>query len=94
MSTTSLKLPQDIKQLAAEAAEQQGISPHAFMVDAIRVAAINAEKYRQFLADATDAMEEMYASGKGYVAEDVHTYLRARAQGLPAKRPEATSWQK
>jgi hypothetical protein len=31
MSTTSLKLPDDMKQLAAAAARRQGVTPHAFM---------------------------------------------------------------
>jgi len=40
MATTSLKLPDEVKQLAVAAAKHQGITPHAFMVDAIRVAAV------------------------------------------------------
>jgi uncharacterized protein (DUF1778 family) len=43
MSTTSLKLPEDVKQLAAAAAKEQGVTPHAFMVEAIRAAAAHAE---------------------------------------------------
>ena len=43
MSTTSLKLPDDLKERAAAAAKIQGITPHAFMVEAIRMAATAAE---------------------------------------------------
>ena len=39
MATTSLKLPDELKERAAKAAQELGISPHAFMVDAIRHAA-------------------------------------------------------
>ncbi|MCP5143276.1 MAG: hypothetical protein H6978_00465 [Gammaproteobacteria bacterium] len=92
MSTTSLKLPDDIKRLAAAAAKQQGITAHAFMVDAIRVAAINAERRAQFVADAVASREEAVKSGKGYEAEDVHTYLRARAQGNRASKPKSKTW--
>ena len=35
MATTSLKLPDDLKQRAAKAAHELGVSPHAFMVSAI-----------------------------------------------------------
>lgn len=94
MSTTSLKLPQDVKQLAITAANHQGISPHAFMVGAIRDAATNAEKRNRFVADAVAARAEAIECGEGYAAEDVHAYLRARTQGEPVKRPEAKVWRK
>lgn len=92
MSTTSLKLPDDVKQLAVAAATQQGVTPHAFMVDAIRAAATNAERRARFAADAIASRKQAIKSGKGYAAEDVHTYLRARAQGKSAPKPRARSW--
>ncbi len=92
VSTTSLKLPEDIKQLATAAAKQQGITPHAFMVDAIRTAATNAEKRAQFVADAIASRKETIKSGKGYAADEVHAYLQARAQGKPAAKPRSKSW--
>ena len=55
MSTTSLKLPDDVKQLAAEAAKTQGITPHAFMVSAIRDAATAAAQRAEFMAEALAA---------------------------------------
>lgn len=92
MSTTSLKLPQDVKQLVASAANRQGISPHAFMVGAIRAAATNAEKREQFVAGAVAARAEAVESGEGYAAEDVHAYLRAKVHGQSVDKPQATVW--
>lgn len=92
MSTTSLKLPEDLKQLAAAAAKQQGITPHAFMVEAIRAAATNADRRAQFVADALASRKEAVKSGKGYEATEVHAYLRARAQGKSAPKPRAKTW--
>jgi uncharacterized protein (DUF1778 family) len=92
MSTTSLKLPKDVKQLAAEAAKQQGVTAHAFMVDAIRAAATNAERRAQFVADAIVSKKEAVKSGKGYAAEEVHAYLRVRAQGKSTPKPKAKTW--
>lgn len=92
MSTTSLKLPEDVKQLAVAAAKHQGVTPHAFMVDAIRAAATNAERRAQFVADAVASRKEAVKSGKGYVAEEVHAYLRARVQGRSTFKPKAKSW--
>lgn len=93
MSTTSLKLPEDLKQLAAAAARTQGITPHAFMVNAIRAAATAAEKRAGFVADALAAKAETLESGQGYAAAEVHDYLRARAQAKPAPpKPRIRSW--
>ena len=92
MSTTSLKLPDDLKQLALEAAERKGVSPHAFMVEAIRLAA-TAEKMRgEFVASAVAARSEAIKSGKGLRASDVHAYLRDRASGKRPAKPKARSW--
>lgn len=92
MATTSLKLPQDVKQLAITAAKHQGISPHAFKVDAIRTAATNAEKRQQFVASAIAARTEAIESGEGYAAEDVHAYVRAKVCGEPINKPKAKVW--
>src|SRR5262245_8037377 len=92
MATTSLKIPEDVKQLAVAAAKEQGISPHAFMVEAIRMAAANAEKRARFVADAVDARAEALESGKGHGADEVHAFLRARAKGKPLAKPKAKSW--
>lgn len=92
MSTTSLKLPEDVKQLAVAAAKHRGITPHAFMVDAIRLAAAAAEKRAEFVASAKASRIETLESGKGYKAADVHAYLRSRAQGKVTAKPKAKLW--
>jgi predicted transcriptional regulator len=92
MSTTSLKLPEDVKQLAAAAASQQGISPHAFMVDAIRAASVAAEKRAALVSDAIASRAEARESGKGYDAAEVHAYIQERARGGKAPAPKARSW--
>jgi hypothetical protein len=92
MSTTSLKLPEDIKQLAIAAAKHHGVTPHAFMVDAIRAAAVAAEKRAAFVADAATSRTEVRKSGKGYSAAEVHAYVQARARGKAAPKPKAKSW--
>ncbi|HSW13569.1 MAG TPA: CopG family transcriptional regulator [Solimonas sp.] len=92
-STTSLKLPDDVKERAIAAAQHQGVTPHAFMVDAIRLAAIAAEKKAEFVSQAQSARRESVQTGKGYPAADVHSYLRLRAKGKSAPKPKAKSWQ-
>jgi predicted transcriptional regulator len=92
MSTTSLKLPDDVKRLAAEAAKEKGVTPHAFMVDAIRTAAVAQKLRAEFVADAETARAEAVKSGKAFPASEVHAYLRARVRGVKAPRPKAKSW--
>lgn len=92
MSTTSLKLPPDLKQRAAAAARQRGITTHAFMVEAIGQAAEAAEHRASFIAEATAARRSALRTGKGYGADQVHAYLRRRASSGKAARPKAKSW--
>lgn len=94
MSTTSLKLPDRLKQRAAAAARAKGVSPHAFMVDAIEKAATLAEQRGRFLEEALAAREETLASGEGYDADDVHAYLAARVAGRKPARPKAKPWRR
>ncbi len=92
MSTTSLKLPDDVKRLATAAAKERGVTAHAFMVEAIRLAATAAKLRAEFVADAAAARKEALASGKGFAASDVHAYLRARVRGNRAPKPKAKTW--
>jgi predicted transcriptional regulator len=94
MSTTSLKLPDELKQRAAAAAQELGVSTHSFMVDAIRQAADAVEQRSQFVAQALAARAEMLESGAGHDADDVRVYLRQRISDEQAKRPDAKSWRK
>jgi predicted transcriptional regulator len=92
MPTTSLKLPDDLKQLAHDVAKRKGISTHAFMLEAIRLAA-TAEKLRgEFVASAVAARSEALTSDKGIAADDMHAYLRDRAAGKRPAKPKAKSW--
>ncbi|RLJ68212.1 hypothetical protein [Sulfurisoma sediminicola] len=92
MSTTSLKLPDELKQRAVAAAQNQGVSPHAFMVHAIEQAATAAERRAGFVAEAQAAREQMLKTGKGYDADEVHAHLKARVAGKKSAKPKARSW--
>lgn len=93
MTTTSLKLPDDLKQRTASAARQLGISPHAFMLHAIEKAALAAEQRNQFVADALAAREALLETGQGYDVGEVHAYLKGRVAGKVIPRPVPRSWQ-
>ncbi|MDO8787000.1 MAG: hypothetical protein Q7J42_02865 [Sulfuritalea sp.] len=93
MTTTSLKLSDELKQRAVAAAEKKGVSPHAFMVQAIEQAATSAERRTAFVSEAQSAREQMLKTGKGYDADEVHAYLKARIAGSKPVKPKARPWQ-
>lgn len=93
MGTTSLKLPDELKQRAIAAAEKKGVSPHAFMVQAIERAATATERRASFVSEAQAARDKMLSTGKGFDADEVHAYLKARIAGSNPVKPKAKSWQ-
>lgn len=92
MTTTSVKLPDELKARATSAAQTLGVSTHAFLIDAIRQTVDATEHRAQFVSDAVAAREQSLASGKGHAAADVHDYLRNKTRNQPATRPKATTW--
>jgi predicted transcriptional regulator len=94
MSTISLQLPDELKQRAIDAAQALGISPHAFMVDAIRQAVHAVEKRAAFVAQARDARAEMLAEGQGYAVDEVRGYLHSRLTDRSVARPAKPPWRK
>ncbi|SEK71401.1 CopG family ribbon-helix-helix protein [Nitrosovibrio tenuis] len=92
MATTSLKLSDELKQRTIAAAEKKGVSPHAFMVQAIERAATAAESRASFVGEAQAAREKMLSTGKGFHVNEVHTYLKARIAGNNSVKPKAKSW--
>ncbi|MEP6606610.1 MAG: hypothetical protein ABJA60_10915 [Nitrosospira sp.] len=93
MTTTSLKLSDELKQRAAAAAEKKGVSLHAFMLQAIDRAATAAELRTSFVSEAQAAREKMLSTGKGFDASEVHSYLKARIASNRSAKPKAKSWQ-
>lgn len=92
MATTSLKLPDDLKKRAANAAHELGVSPHAFMVTAIEQAAHATEQRLRFIAEAKSAREEMIDTGRGLDADEVHAFLKAKVSGKKVAKPKIRSW--
>lgn len=92
MTTTPLKLPAELKQRAIAAAQELGMTPHAFMVEAIRQAAALAEQRTQFISEANASRDDMLESGQGYDADEVHAYLRKRIGDPAVPRPKTKPW--
>ena len=89
MSTTTLKLPDELKARIAALSEHAGQSPHGWMVRALEAQAELAERRRAFIDEGRQAAEEIDAGGPLYAMEDVSAWIRARASGAPLPRPRA-----
>ncbi len=92
MSTTSLKLPDDLKARAASAAKARGISTHAFMLEAVQQATTAAELRAEFVKDALHARDDFRKTGKAYDGDEVLSYINTKARGEKVNRPRLKSW--
>jgi predicted transcriptional regulator len=91
-ASTTLKLPEDLKQRIAPLAESAGKTPHAWMIEALETQAVQAERRKAFVADALAAEHEVQRSGKAHPLKDVRRYMRDLAQGRKVKRPKPANW--
>jgi len=86
MATTSLKLPDALKERITKIAEATGKTPHAFMVEAIAEQTERVEEDRAFIARAIASKKHFEETGIGYPADEVYSYIRQKlAGGNPPK---------
>lgn len=86
-STTSLKLPDELKAQIAEIAQQQGITAHALMIETLQTAMNETRLRNRFYQEAVEAYEETKASNICYSHEEVKKYFLAKVRGEPIERP-------
>jgi len=84
----SLRLPEDVKKRVEKLARAQEVTPHGFMLEAIREKLAAEEARAAFHAEAKRRLERMKKAGTGIPAEEVFEYLRQRAEGGRARRPK------
>ncbi|WP_306477475.1 CopG family ribbon-helix-helix protein [Methyloversatilis sp.] len=89
--TTTLKLSGELKARIALAAQQTGKTAHAFMVEALELQTELAERRSAFVADALLARDEVARYGLVVDADEVFDYLKARAEGKAAPKPDPSS---
>lgn len=87
--TTTIKLPDDLKDRVTSAAAAAGKSPHAWMVDAIEAQAALAQRRQAFVASALKAEQEVAQYGLVYDADEVFSYIQAKAEGRRANKPKS-----
>jgi len=86
--TTSLKLPQDLKEKVSKLAHGVAQTPHAYMVEAIVEKVARDEKRREFVESGLSATAEFKRTGVAYSHKEAMRFARARAKGRKARRPK------
>jgi predicted transcriptional regulator len=89
MSTTTIRLSEELKSRIAAAARRAGTTPHNFILEAIAEKADLAERRADLDAVADARYAGIVASGKTIAWDDMRTYLEDRLAGQPARRPVA-----
>lgn len=89
MSTTTIRLPEELKARIAQAAEAAGTTSHNFILEAIAEKAELAEQRAAFQALADQRYAQFLESGESIPWEDARTYLKQRLAGKSVKRPRA-----
>ncbi len=89
MSTTTIRLPKDLKTRVAAAAERAGKTAHGFILEAIAEKADRESQSEQFLDAAEKRYANIVASGKTIPWNKMRAYLEDRVAGRTAVRPAA-----
>ena len=89
MSTTTIRLPEDLKARVAAAAKRSGTTTHGFILDAIAEKAEQEDLRAAFDADAEDRYARIVATGKTIPWQEMRGYLEDRLAGKEVKRPVA-----
>ena len=92
MTTTTIRIEEDMKLRVAAAAERAGKSAHAFIVDAIANTVEQTEIDDDFHNMADARWAKLLATGKSVPWSDAKAYLQARARGESARKPSAANF--
>jgi predicted transcriptional regulator len=89
MSTTTIRLPDDLKARVAAAARRAGTTAHSFILQAIAEKADEEERRSEFHAVAEKRYAAIAISGKTVPWSEMRTYLASRVAGKKPRRPAA-----
>ena len=89
MSTTTIRIEDDLKARLAAAAERSGKTAHAFILDAIAQTVEQAELDDDFHRVADRRWAKILSTGKTVPWEASKAYLEARARGARPRKPVA-----
>jgi predicted transcriptional regulator len=88
MSTTTIRLPHDLKERIARAAERAGTTAHGFILEAIAEKTEREERQAEFEDTAERRYADIVASGKTVAWAEMRRYLETRVTGSKIARPK------
>lgn len=88
MATTSLKLPDALKERVTKLVSNTEKTAHAFMLEAIAEKTAREEQERAFMARAEVSLQHYKETGIAYDADEVMAYFRAKIQGIELPKPQ------
>jgi predicted transcriptional regulator len=89
MSTTTIRLPDDLKSRIASAAERAGTTAHSFILEAISEKIDQDERRNDFQDLAEKRYAAIVATGKTIPWDQMRRYLEDRVAGKKVSRPVA-----
>ena len=89
MSTTTIRLPEELKTRGAAAAGRLGKTAHGFILEAIAEKTDQEERRVDFVDVAERRYAEVVATGKTIPWIEMRRYLEERMAGKRPKRPIA-----
>lgn len=87
MSTTTLRLPEELKARIERLAAASGSTVHGFMVDTLAQAAEQQERQQSFDAEVQQRWQALLQTGEHHTHEDMRSYAMALARGETPVRP-------
>jgi len=88
MPTVSVKLDEQSRAKVQAAASQRGVTPHAFMVQAIESAVARSQEDDAFVARALLARQHLLQTGLAVDGQAMAAYLKNKVRGSVSQRPE------
>jgi predicted transcriptional regulator len=89
MSTTTIRIEDELKARVAAVAERAGKTAHAFILEAIEQTVEQVEQDEAFHRVADERWARLLDTGESVPWGEARTYLEARARGEKASRPAA-----
>ena len=87
MSTTTIRLPDDLKERVAKAADRAGTTAHGFILEAIAEKTDREERRGDFNLTADQRYADIVATGMTVPWSEMRRYLGDRVSGKKAVRP-------
>jgi predicted transcriptional regulator len=89
MSTTTIRLPDELKARVAEAAKRSGTTAHGYILEAIAEKTAQDEKRAGFEAEAEHRYAKIIATGETIPWDEMRTYLKAKIGGKGISMPKS-----